>query len=170
MAPNPQSTPPAQEGQTSATAGSMSATQNQQQTQHDPAQLQQLDPTGGPPPVPHTAESPRPPPQQGDHGWIPVNAIHVPEHIEVRSGYTDFATYATADVTQGCHVYRRLRVSAGDALIVTRFGIRDERKNDSEYRWACAYIRLTEDIEFKKGYMQSVHSHVASALCAAADL
>ena len=87
-------------------------------------------------------ESPRPPPQQGYHKWIPVSAIHVPEHIEIRIGYTDFATYATTDVTQGCHVYRRLRVSVDDAFIVTQFGIREEHQNNPEHHWAYSYIRL----------------------------
>ena len=52
--------------------------------------------------------------------------------MQVRNGPADFAAYAANDVTHGCGIYRRLRVSAGDALIASEFGIYDEHKKTTQ--------------------------------------
>ena len=96
-------------------------------------------------PVTYTDEPQRPPTKAGDYGWIPITALHIPGHIERKHGETNFATYATSDITHGCEVHQRLRVSTGDALHVTRLGMNEK---DPAYHWArVTIIRTKIDID-----------------------
>ena len=47
----------------------------------------------------------------------------------------------------------------------------EQHKNNPEYHWAYASIRLTkEDIKFKQEYMKTVHKYCGKTLCTAAEL
>ena len=100
-----------------------------------------------------------------------MDAIRVPDHIQVRDGLTDFATYAIKEVTLGCDAYDRLRVSPGDAPIASRFGIPERHKDNPEYHWAYAYIRITqEDTNTKLGFLTAGSMYLEATLQTACEL
>ena len=95
----------------------------------------------------------------------------MPDHIQVQDGTTDFATYAIKEVTTGGDAYGRLRVSTGDALIVSRFSIPGRHEANPEDHWAHAYIRITkEDTDHKLRFLTGGLEHIESTVQTACEI
>ena len=71
-----------------------------------------------------------------------MTAIFTPDTVPPRDGVTDFSTYAVEDIKYDHSAHKRIRVSQGDALRVTRLEMADE---DTKIPLGIGHNNLYED-------------------------
>ena len=88
-------------------------------------------------------------------------AIRLPDTIQPRDGPTNFSTYAIEDTKLYYLAHHCIRVSQGDALRVTKFGM---QQDDATYHRALVTIIATKtDLDDKNTLMNGVGRYGTAA-------